>query len=480
MLVLQFKSIIFILLFRAFIFFPIWVFNSLSIKLLTRTPLEYTILEKESTELTAILKKKISKTNSKITSKNYLTIGSTTQEVAFEGFCFAHKNKLGCSILVCPKGKFHPYDFNNNKYINPPAGFEEKGKWDLRCYYSGSVYMLFFLNNGNKNFYYQYNVKTMKECVDCFGNELYNYRFIDGKFAMIANDNGYIVLKGSYLNINSAEENISIEDIVNYQISKAKENTSAYFDNSYYLYFFTYNNLSDFISGYSTTVIDLSNDNKFQKSITGSNIITNKESPFNFIDQMEIKEINFIQGTQYIYYKLYNKNKNKNYYGLVNIKLNKIMYNIEEEISYFIPFSTHEMLAISETSAYKLCIIKRGSSCLETCSSGNLILDPTGNKCGTNCNTGKIKLMPEGICINKKDCDLNFYILNLGQTECGVCKYFYPNGEKYKLINTLGCISSTKNSDYYISHLNLLNCKKDYHLEDNECLPNYCYERCEK
>ena len=480
MSVLHLKSIIFILLFRAFIFIPVWDFSSLSINLITRISYEYTIMEKEYSQLTVVLKKKITKSGRIINSKNSLTIGLKTQEVAFEGVNIAHKDKLGYSILICPKGKFHLYDFNNNKYIDPPDGFEEKGNWDLRCFYSDNVYMIFYLNNGNKNFYYQFDGKTMKECIGCFQGEIYNYRMNNGRLAIIASENGYIVLKGSYLTVNSDENNINIVDGVNYQLSQAKAYSAAYFGDTYYLYFFTYNDLSDFISGYSTTVIDLSNNNKFETSISNLNIITNEEPPFNFIDQMEIKEISFIQGTQYIYYKLYNKNKNKNYYGLVDIKVNKIMYNTEEEISYFIPFLTHEMLALTGTSAYKLCIIKSSSSCLETCSSGNLILDPTGNKCQTKCNTGKIKLMPEEICINKNDCDLNFYILNSDETECGFCKYFNPNEAKYKLINTIGCISSIKrNSDYYIPHLNLLDCNIDYHLEDNACLPDYCYERCE-
>ena len=32
--------------------------------------------------------------------------------------------------------------------------------------------------------------------------------------------------------------------------------------------------------------------------------------------------------------------------------------------------------------------------------------------------------MPEGICINKEECDLNFLTLNNEETECGLCSYF--------------------------------------------------------
>ena len=160
----------------------------------------------------------------------------------------------------------------------------------------------------------------------------------------------------------------------------------------------------------------------------------------------------------------------------MNISLNKVLYNIEEEFSTFIPLN-NEILAISSSNAYKICIIKDGDSC----SSGNLILDANGNKCQNDCDNGKIKLMPEGICINKADCDTNYYILNEEETQCGLCSYFYPEAEKYKLINTtIGCISNIpNNADYYNEKIYLLKCKTYYHLDNNDCAPDYCYENCD-
>ena len=89
--------------------------------------------------------------------------------------------------------------------------------------------------------------------------------------------------------------------------------------------------------------------------------------------------------------------------------------------------------------------------------------------------------MPEEIYINKEDCDLNIYILNSEETECGLCNYFYPNGNKYKLINNTGCISTIPiNADFYNEKHNLLKCKTNYHPDNNECIPDFCYETCEK
>ena len=59
------------------------------------------------------------------------------------------------------------------------------------------------------------------------------------------------------------------------------------------------------------------------------------------------------------------------------------MFNTDEEIDVFIPYSTKAMLAIKKESAYKICIIQSGSEYIEKCSNENekLILDEDGNKC---------------------------------------------------------------------------------------------------
>ena len=84
-----------------------------------------------------ILIKKTSKDDGKIKSKNYLSYysennGEVTKEVQFENIESTYYNELGAKILVCPQGKFHPYDFENNIYIIPPF-FVEIGNWDLSC-----------------------------------------------------------------------------------------------------------------------------------------------------------------------------------------------------------------------------------------------------------------------------------------------------------------------------------------------------------
>ena len=190
------------------------------------------------------------------------------------------------------------------------------------------------------------------------------------------------------------------------------------------------------------------------------------DSPLTFVNNVEIEEMNLIPETQYIYYKLKDKDTNKKYYGFIDIEKNKVLYNIESEFTKFIPVSNHEMLAINSTSAYKICIIKSVSDgntyCSETCSSGELILDADGNKCQTGCDSGKVKLMPDNYCIKKSECDRNIYELNSDETICGLCSYFNntDNGAKYKFINTVGCLTTIPgNADFYNEKLNILKCK---------------------
>ena len=188
---------------------------------------------------------------------------------------------------------------------------------------------------------------------------------------------------------------------------------------------------------------------------------------------------------QKIYHKIYNKDKGTTYYGLIDVKINKVIYNWEgDDDTIFIPDTTGNMLAITSTSMYRVCFAKSSSGDYcenigsETCT--NIILDPEGNKCQDACDEDKIQLMPEGFCIKKNLCDLNIYILNEDETKCGLCSYFYPDGAKYKLINTSVCLSEIPdNAEYYNQQWNLYKCKENYHLDNNQCKPDSCYERCE-
>ena len=291
----------------------------------------------------------------------------------------------------------------------------------------------------------------------------------------IAKDWGYLKVFGMKLVLKSDDVH-KMTGGQSRQLCKALTHTQAFFlENSDSFYYITYNE-TYFESGYSSSTISSWVD------LTGFSYTHNSNSPFYFVDNIEIKEVNLIHNSQYAYYEIYNINTGKTYHGLIDIKLNKVLYNFEDEITTFIPYSTTEMLAITSDSAYKICIIKNSDNTCSSSCSNSLILDPVGNKCSTGCDEGKIKLMPEEICIDSNLCDTNYYTKNDAGTECGLCSYFYPSGEKYKLLKTEGCMGSIpSNSEVYNSELYIYTCKTNYQLDttNKQCIPESCYERCE-
>ena len=300
------------------------------------------------------------------------------------------------------------------------------------------------------------------------------------------NNNKYLILAPSVFIFNPDNGDVNFNTLDNnyYKIiNLAKSHTQAYFNKNHKFFFFSYNDVTDFESGYSNSYVDFSGKDQYLNSIKNLDMAITQNSPLTFVDNVEIKEMKLILESKYAYYKIYNKDKNKTFYGLIDISNNKVLYNIEGDFTTFIPISPHEMLAANENSAYKICIIKSSNNgnndCSESCNDNNLILDPAGNKCQSDCDPGKIKLMPEGICIDSNLCDRNIYEINSDGKECGLCSYFNPNGAKYKFINILGCLSEKPaNSDFYNENYNILKCKTNYHLNNGDCIPDSCYDLC--
>ena len=142
---------------------PNWDLSAQSINLMTSDnpfPDGYIIYNKNGYGITVILKKYIKRINRVITIENYVSIirdGETLgpKKVDFDDIDSHYRgNKLNCEILICPKGKFHPYDFINGRHIDPPSEFQDSGGWDLRCFdhITGYFYLFYLLNNG-KNFF---------------------------------------------------------------------------------------------------------------------------------------------------------------------------------------------------------------------------------------------------------------------------------------------------------------------------------------
>ena len=298
-------------------------------------------------------------------------------------------------------------------------------------------------------------------------NELTSYPFC----ALVKKDN-YIQFIGSEL-ILSNKNNVQRSTDLIKPLIESKEYSLGYFSNySNDFYYITYNDVNDFSSGYSSSTVS---GNSFYSNVV--TVINNYTSPFSFLDEVEIKEMNFLLYTNYAYYSIYNKNTGKTYHGILNIKFNQVLFNTDEDIDVFIPYSNYSMLAITKETAYEACIIKdTNGNCIDECSSGEeIIAGVDGNKCGNNCPTGKYLLIPEGVCVS--ECNSTLYIIK-DNYFCGLCKDLY-NSQKYKFLTSSECLTQQpENSHFFISKYFLLECDYGYALSSSECI-SLCYDSCE-
>jgi len=133
--------------------------------------------------------------------------------------------------------------------------------------------------------------------------------------------------------MNSYQNFINKDDLfgTTKKLIQAKQFSHAYFTNDSKFIYFTYNDVSDFLGGYSTSSI-LNNDGSIIVNVENIAIKNHNFSPIEFLNEVEIKKIKLISGTRYAYYEIYDKNDRKTYHGLIDIKENKVLFNTDEEI----------------------------------------------------------------------------------------------------------------------------------------------------
>ena len=101
---------------------------------------------------------------------------------------------------------------------------------------------------------------------------------------------------------------------------QAKTHSKGYFNENGAFYYITYDETS-FNSGYSTTGVSSSNSDSANYAVVENKL----NNPFDFTDEIEIEEMNFIENTVYVYYILINKRTGKKNYGLINMIYNQII-----------------------------------------------------------------------------------------------------------------------------------------------------------
>ena len=473
---------------------PKWNLSSSAINLLSNSNYyNYIVSHREMHSMKVKLEKRITKNEEGISHSNFLSVNEGPEFVVefenIESFYLNNEN----NYIICPKGKFHLYDAINKVY-KEPNNFEEKGNWDLKCYKHNTGYFLeFYLNNEDKNFFFnsflvdQDEYRSISFCPQLFdfnlengeiffgNNNNYYYRY---RLATLISEDEYIKLKNFNAEFHPHDTNdnkiyiydsfINLKEI---NLIKAKAFNQATFKNySNEFYFISYDNISHFFSGYPTN------------TTSGYNILNNvefhinEESPFELIDEVEIKEMNFLLYNKYVYYILYSNKTNKTYHGIFDVVLNQIMFNTDEDIDEFIPYSKNAMQAITKQTAYKICAIKDDSGdCIEECQTGKLIIDVDGNKCKESCDNDKYILIPNNICIN--ECDTKFFVYN-STKHCGLCKDM-NRLNPYKILGSSECLNDLpEGTEIFNSKLYLLQCKEGYYLENNQCKKVCKNEKC--
>ena len=262
-------------------------------------------------------------------------------------------------------------------------------------------------------------------------------------------------------------------------LTKLKSNYSSYFiqnNERYDFYWINYNNYSDFESGYYNESQNITKDN-----LNTINIIKNvNKSPFLFLDKILIKKLKFIPYTKYAHYELYNEDKNITYYGLIDIVLNRIVFNTDENITLLEPYSNNSMIFIYNGRAYRFCAIANDNNddCIDECPEGKkpIYTLNSPNYCGTKCDT-QYTFIPFEYCID--ECDEDIYSIK-DKNKCGLCKDLYED-KKFKMVNYSECLENQPINSHFINKdLYLLACNNGLDFKDGKCGSDFeCYKKCE-
>ena len=488
-------NLIFIFLLLNSIFFSIcvvqnWNFEESAIDLLSNSTYQSikVIDETNSDGLTVKLYKYIAKEDGAVAYRKYLTVsygGSTLYDGVVDFNNIESYHRFSGDNIICPKGKYHPIYYYSGGHSSPTySDFTDNGDWELKCVVRNNNFIVFYLMNGESQIFYKLGgssegFKKQKTNQEIYGVKLsttangnweYNLLYV------VKSDN-YIKLKGSLFTIKNEDSGVNGNDCGTHtSIMSAQTNTRGCFENDFdHFYFFTYTDTSDFSCGYYDSTDSISY--PYYGSLT---INTNQDSPLEFVDEVEIEYIKYINNYKYAYYKINNLDTGSTYYGIIDTKKNIVVFNTEEEILTYEPYSTISMLAITSTTAYEICVIKQNGVCIDsygcTETSYNYIVDLEGNYCASSCADGKVLLIRENMC--NDTCDGSIYVL-YNNTQCGLCKQFYTD-TPYKIINASTCLAESdipEGAEVYNSKLYLLKCKSGYKLENETCVVN-CYQTC--
>ena len=457
----------FILLVELFILIfsqvPVWNLSNSAINLLldNSTPFKYTIYKNDT--MNFILTKEIKKTNEDITQQNYVEFNGNIFNTTWEGIHQIYK--IGENIYVCPTGKDHLSKYNGNqfeKFYEPKISIEHD--WDFTCNYlekEKNILFISYLHSGDANIY-GYKVskgewfenKMNEGYLDIiWSNDLIEDNSKIELFSLLLKEN-FIVVGKVGVTIRNPDDPVTSNMSGDKNIDTILNISNANFDEERNFYWITYNE-THFYSGYSEAPL---------KDISSIQIKKNDYSPFEYFGNVKINYVKLIRNTKYAFYEI-NVN-NKTYHGIIDVKLNKILFNSDENIKDFKPYSKNSLLVVTDKSAYKLCAFalnENRDDCIDQCPEDqSLILDPVNNNhCGKENKCEKYLFKPMDYCID--ECNRTFYVIQ-NETICGLCKYINET-HPYKIINKEDCIDEKSNNTYFI--------------DEEKKILNYCDSSCE-
>lgn len=454
----------------------IWKFESSSIDLLKKGSYNYIIYNETNFGVEIKLEKTIEKINNRIVEKNTIQRNNEEKkEIEFEDIYRFYSFPF--LQYICPKGKhfLHEYSYNKvQEFIYPQK--ENSDNWLFSCYYYNNRIYISYLGSKDNNIYVFNVIRKKWENITITLKES-NYKIYDIIWPNKNNINNMtyvmtLLLKEKSLFLTKiviANSFSTIYETNMRYINNLKNNAFAFFDDDKYIYWLTYDE-KELFSGYSNTPIPENISNFDPNNNEMIDLTMNLHSPFESMEKVTINYIYSIKNTKYAYYQI---NSNSIiYHGIIDIKLNKIIFNTNEVIIEYKPLTKYSLLAITYSSAFEICIYgKDNGKCREECEQNEkLIIDKeNGNSCGPqDCN---ILFRPNNTCIDY--CNESIYTKN--DDECGPCQLInesYP----FKIINEKNCIKEMPNNAYYIDKsLNLIDfchnsCETCYGKQEDNCL----------
>jgi len=305
---------------------PNWDFTTSVTDLLTSDSITYTIDERSWWyDATDKLTKTIKKENGVITLKNELYVREAKDggakkfwgEVPFESIESFYLNVDGETSypIVCPRGSYNPFEIIDESNLQEIGQYQsdwiKNSKFDLKCYYHREEpFMVFYLMN-EESYVLRLKGTTLSLVTKFkFGDivkEIYDFKLQNRQnrggdswvynpypFMALVKRHNHLQIIGAQFSFSSTTTQQSISK--NITLLPIKKYTQAYFNNFHFnnsFYYFTYNDINDFTSGYSITKIE-DIDHALYNETDSIVFHNNLESPFEFTDEVEIQEMNIM------------------------------------------------------------------------------------------------------------------------------------------------------------------------------------------